>query len=251
MTAGCSARALHRHDVPVWVASLGRRTRRRSTAQVAALARAEGVREVAPDGPWPSLGLLVDAILGTGASGAPRAPAAALLERMLDLDLPVARHRRTDRTRPRHRRGRMASTRADVTVTFGGFRRGHLLARDEVGDVVVVDIGHPAADPACPLFVTDDVRGRAPAAAAMPPPTRAIRGRVVVIGGDAGMSGARAPRRPRGLRGGCRAGARGVAPEATIAAFARREPDLQTLAHPLVGAVGDGSARCSSAPMRS
>ena len=75
------------------------------TAQVAALARAEGVREVAPDGPWPTLGLVVDAILGTGASGAPRAPAAALLERLLDLDAPRARHRRTDRARPRHRRG--------------------------------------------------------------------------------------------------------------------------------------------------
>ena len=37
--------------------------------------------------------------------------------------------------------------RAELTVTFGGFRRGHLLARDEVGDVVVVDIGHPPADP--------------------------------------------------------------------------------------------------------
>ena len=37
--------------------------------------------------------------------------------------------------------------RAELTVTFGGFRRGHLLARDEVGDVVVVDIGHPPPDP--------------------------------------------------------------------------------------------------------
>ena len=28
--------------------------------------------------------------------------------------------------------------RADLTITFGGLRRGHLLARDEVGDVVAV-----------------------------------------------------------------------------------------------------------------
>ena len=55
----------------------------------AGLARAEGVREVAPDGPWPNVGLMVDAVLGTGATGAPRPAAAALLERMADLNLPI------------------------------------------------------------------------------------------------------------------------------------------------------------------
>src|SRR5918992_2883534 len=82
------ARTLHRLDVPVWVASLageGSMLRRR----MATLARAEGVREVAPDGPWPTVGLVVDALLGTGASGPPRAPVAALLGRVLDLELPV------------------------------------------------------------------------------------------------------------------------------------------------------------------
>ena len=36
---------------------------------------------------------------------------------------------------------------ADLSITFGAPRRGHLLARDEVGDIVVVDIGLPPADP--------------------------------------------------------------------------------------------------------
>jgi hydroxyethylthiazole kinase-like uncharacterized protein yjeF len=135
------ARTLHRLDLPVWVTSPaggGASLRDR----MAALARAEGVREVAPDGPWPAVGLVVDALLGTGASGPPRAPMAALLERLLDLELPsVAVDGPTGvdlLTGIVH-----GAPRAEVTVTFGGLRRGHLLARDEVGSVVVVDIGHP------------------------------------------------------------------------------------------------------------
>nr|MBA3556078.1 NAD(P)H-hydrate epimerase [Gemmatimonadales bacterium] len=82
------ARALQRLEVPVWVtgpAGSGAPL----TERVAALARGEGVREVTPDGPWPSVGLVVDALLGTGASGPPRAPVAALLERLHDLESPV------------------------------------------------------------------------------------------------------------------------------------------------------------------
>ena len=122
--------------------------------RVARMARAEGVRDVSPDGPWPSVGLAIDALLGTGASGAPRPAVAALLERFLDLEVPVVAidgptgldllsgvvHGRT---------------RADLSVTFGGFRRGHLLARDEVGSVVVVDIGHPPPGPEWPTVMTD------------------------------------------------------------------------------------------------
>ena len=228
------ARALHRLDVPVWVASLGGE-RAPLTAHVAGLARAEGVREVGPDGPWPSLGLLVDAILGTGASGVPRAPAAALLERMLDLELPVlAIDGPTGLdlgTGVVH-----GVTRADVTVTFGGFRRGHLLARDEVGHVVVVDIGHPPSESGTPLFITDGfAAARLPALHASD--HKGERGRVVVIGGDAGMSGAA---RLAG-RAAFAAGAglvHVVSTSDTVAAIRAAEPDLQTLVHPMAGQVG-------------
>jgi len=229
------ARALHRLEVPVFVASLPGPTAPLTT-QVATLARAEGVREVAPDGPWPSLGLVVDAILGTGASGPPRAPAAALLERLLDLDLPVLA---IDGPTGLDLGSGVVHgmTRADVTVTFGGFRRGHLLARDEVGDLVVVDIGHPPSESGMPLFVTDTF------AASRLPPLHAAdhkgeRGRIVVIGGDTGMSGA-------ARLAGRAAFATGaglvhvVSSPDTIAAVRGAEPDLQTLEHPLVGAVGD------------
>jgi hydroxyethylthiazole kinase-like uncharacterized protein yjeF len=218
------ARALHRAGVSVWVAPLAGE-RAPLTAHVAAIARVDGVREVPPDGPWPAIGLVVDALLGTGARGAPRPEAAALLERLLDLSLPLVAI--DGPTGVDLLSGVVhGSPRADLTVTFGGVRRGHLLARDEIGDLVVVDIGHPGAATGLPLLVSDAL------AAEWLPPLAASqhkgdRGRVVVVGGAAGMTGA--------IRMSCRgafaSGAglvHAVAPAETIAALAVAEPDVQT-----------------------
>src|SRR5918996_1940184 len=134
------ARALHRVEVPVWVTSAGSGSE--LSERMARLARADGVREVAPDGPWPSVGLAVDALLGTGASGTPRPQVAALLARILDLEIPLVAV--DGPTGVDLLSGVVhGATRADLSITFGGFRRGHLLARDEVGSIVIVDIGHP------------------------------------------------------------------------------------------------------------
>src|SRR5438876_453301 len=65
------ARALHSAGAPVWVAASGEPAGELPRA-MAALAREAGVRSLQPDGPWPNVGLAVDALLGTGASGAPR-----------------------------------------------------------------------------------------------------------------------------------------------------------------------------------
>ncbi|MBA3260065.1 MAG: NAD(P)H-hydrate dehydratase [Gemmatimonadales bacterium] len=195
---------------------------------MAALARGEGVREVAPDGPWPSVGLAVDALLGTGASGPPRPPMAALLERLLDLEVPIVAV--DGPTGVDLGSGIVhGAPRADLTVTFGGLRRGHLLARDEVGTVIVTDIGHPPADPSWPSLVTDDdaagwlrrlrVRDH-----------KGDRGRVVIVGGDAGMTGAvRMAARAAFAAGSGLVHA--VAPPETVAALVLAEPDLQTVAH--------------------
>ena len=221
------ARALHRLGVPVWVAAapgerspLGR--------LMAELARAEGVREVAPDGPWPTVGLAVDALLGTGASGPPRPNIAHLLERLADLTVPVVAV--DGPTGVDLRSGTVqGAAQAALSITFGGVRRGHLLARDDVGDVVVVDIGHPPSSAAWPTLVTDA------AAAEWLPRLRAtdhkgVRGRVVVVGGSAGMSGAvrLAARAAFGAGAGL---VHAVAPPETVAALVQAEPDLQTLAH--------------------
>lgn len=219
------ARALRRQGARVWVASAPG-TRSPLCAAAAERARAEGVAELPADGPWPAPGLAVDALLGTGARGAPRPPVAALLERLRDLQLPiVALDGPTGLdlgTGVVH-----ATARADLSITFGGVRRGHLLARDEAGEIVVVDIGHPAAGP-LPLLVSSDwasrhfPRFRADA-------HKGTRGRVVVLGGAPGMSGALR----LAARSAFAAGAgyvHAVAPQETIAELREAEPDLLTLA---------------------
>src|SRR5204863_127190 len=79
--------------------------------------------------------------------------------------------------------------RANVTVTFGGPRRGHLLAREWCGKLIVVDIGLPPPDPSWPLLVTDAWAGaRLPRLHATM--HKGDRGRVTVVGGAPGMTGA-------------------------------------------------------------
>ena len=221
-----AARALHRLGVRVWVTAAPG-TRSELNQRVAALALAEGVREVAADGPWPNVGLAVDALLGTGASGAPRPPMAALLERIADLEIPIVAI--DGPTGVDLESGIVhGSARADLSITFGGARRGHLLARDETGTLVVTDIGHPPPDPGWPSLVTDEqaaqwlrrLRSR---------DHKGERGRVVVVGGDAGMTGAVR----LASRSAFAAGAglvHAVAPPDTVAALILAEPDLQTLA---------------------
>jgi NAD(P)H-hydrate epimerase len=181
------ARALAAAGASVWVASL---EGERSTlcADAARLAMASGVRMLAPDGPWPGVALGVDAILGGGAQGAPRAPAQALLDRLHDLRIPIiALDGPTGldlTTGVVH-----GNARADLSITFGGPRRGHLLARDQSGAVVVLDIGLPPAEVGWPRMVTDEW------AAHQLPSFKAgdyknTRGRIVIIGGAPGMSGA-------------------------------------------------------------
>lgn len=220
------ARALHRADVPVWVTAVDAGSPLRE--HMARLARADGVREVAPDGPWPSIGLAVDALLGTGAAGAPRPAMAALVARIYDLDVPVVAV--DGPTGVDLLSGVLhGPTRADVSVTFGGLRRGHLLARDDVGTVIVVDIGHPSPDPGWPAVATDlqamdwlrRLRAR---------DHKGERGRVVIVGGAPGMTGALR----MAARSAFAAGAglvHAVAPAETVAALVQAEPDLQTLAH--------------------
>jgi len=223
-----AARALHTLDVPVWVAATpGEGSPLRQ--QMAGLARAAGVREVAPDGPWPGTGLVIDALLGTGAVGPPRPAVASLLERLHDAAVPVVAVDGPTGldlgTGAVH-----GAARADLSVTFGGVRRGHLLARDESGDIVVVDLGHPPPAADWPVLVGD-----AEASAWLPQlhaaDHKGVSGLVVVVGGAPGMNGALrlAARAAFGAGAGL---VHAVAPPETIAALVQAEPDLQTLAQP-------------------
>lgn len=138
--------------------------------------------------------VIVDALLGTGARGAPSRGLAdavrSINERraagavVVALDIPTGVDATTGA-------GELAVG-ADLTISFGTVKRGHLLARDACGAIAVVDIGlgkhadgtdnaPQLADEAwvanvIPQFDADTHKGK--------------RRRVVIIGGSHGMAGA-------------------------------------------------------------
>src|SRR2546430_9468828 len=69
------ARALHAGGIPVWVAALDPKTD--DAIDNRALARLDGVRETGREEPWPAAAGVIDALLGTGATGPRRGGAPA------------------------------------------------------------------------------------------------------------------------------------------------------------------------------
>jgi len=220
------ARALHTAGIPVWVASVDPKTD--DAIDNRALARVDGVRELGREEPWPQAAVAVDALLGTGAVGPAKGDVLALAQRIADYGAPIVAvdgPTGLDLTSgeahgPLH---------AQLTVTFGGPRRGHLLAREWCGKVVVVDIGFPPPPPdaAWPVLITDAwAAERLPRLA--PQMHKGDRGRVCVIGGANGMSGAAL----HAARAALAAGAglvKLVAARETIAAAQASLPDLLTI----------------------
>ena len=152
----------------------------------------------APDG----AALVIDALLGTGFEGEPRGKIGAAIAtinelhergaRVAALDVPSG----LDATTGQH----STCVVADVTLSFGGVKRGLLLARDCCGDIVVLDIGFEGARanapkkramPALSLPILVDgewVRSRIP-------PIRfdahkGIRKHLAIVGSGKGMPGA-------------------------------------------------------------
>ena len=180
------ARALHDAGVPVWVSGLDPKTD--DAIDNRALARVNGVREVGREEPWPAVAVAVDALLGTGATGPARGEVLAAADRLAASALPILAldgPTGLDLTSGEAH----GPIRALVTVTFGGARRGHLLAREWCGRLVIVDIGFPPPDAAASVLVTDAWAGtRLPRLSATM--HKGDRGRVTVIGGASGMTGA-------------------------------------------------------------
>src|SRR5213596_1214982 len=99
--------------------------------------------------PYTTLFRSIDALLGTGAAGPARGDVLALAQRLvayaapvLAIDGPTGLDLSSGEAH--------GPVRARVSVTFGGPRRGHLLAREWCGKVVIVDIGFPPGDPSWP-----------------------------------------------------------------------------------------------------
>jgi hydroxyethylthiazole kinase-like uncharacterized protein yjeF len=218
------ARALHAVGIPVWVAAVDPKTD--DAIDNRALARLDGVRELGREEAWPKAAVAVDALLGTGAAGPAKGDVLALAQRLVEYGAPILAvdgPTGLDLTSGEAH----GPVRAQVTVTFGGPRRGHLLAREWCGKVVVVDIGFPPPDSAWPLFVTDRwAAERLPRLA--PQMHKGDRGRVCVVGGAEGMSGAAL----HAARAALAAGAglvKLVAARETIAAAQASLPDALTV----------------------
>jgi NAD(P)H-hydrate epimerase len=154
------------------------------------------VREAAPTDLWEALGgsaLVVDAILGTGFEGSPRAPADAAVEAInasrtpvVAVDVPSGVNASTGAVE-----GRCVS--ADTTVTFQHSKIGLWVApgKEHAGSVVVADIGIPhdgrPVHPRSGLIGRDVVRGVPRRGAGS---TKFSSGSVLVVGGSTGLTGA-------------------------------------------------------------
>ena len=137
--------------------------------------------------------LVVDALLGTGSTGAPRGEIASAIAdihalrragaAVVSLDLPSG----LDATTGEHEE----SVAAAATVTFGVVKRGQLIARDVCGEVTVLDIGLTSSDllSRLPCLIDAEwVHARIPAI-----PVSAHKGtrkRLAIVGGGKGMAGA-------------------------------------------------------------
>src|SRR5213596_1319014 len=218
------ARALHAAGIPVWVSAVDPKTD--DAIDNRALARLDGVHELGREEPWPAAAVAVDALLGTGATGPARGDVLALAQRLVAYAAPIVA---IDGPTGLDLSSGEAHgpVRAQLSVTFGGPRRGHLLAREWCGKVVVVDAGFPPPDPVWPLLVTDAWAGaRLPKLA--PTMHKGDRGRVTVAGGADGMTGAAL----HAARGALAAGAglvKLVAARETIVAAQASLPDVLTV----------------------
>lgn len=138
-------------------------------------------------------GVIVDGILGTGASGAPREPAATAIPRMNDAGPPVVALDIPSGVDPTTGRIPGAVVSADATIMFGWPKAGALFqpGRQQCGRLLAVEIGFPplADDEYGAALITPDwARARLPA---RPPDThKNAVGRVVVAAGRKGMAGA-------------------------------------------------------------
>lgn len=139
--------------------------------------------------------VVVDALLGTGSAGAPRGAVLAAIVGLNRLDIPIASIDIPSGIDPDTGAVAAEAVRADLTVALGYPKRGHYLhpAREHTGLLETADIGLPreaalAAPIADFLVEAEDVRELLPrwSAAAH----KGSRGRLLLVGGSVGLTGA-------------------------------------------------------------
>lgn len=216
------ARALADGGLDVSVREVAKADARKSPDAVAAREAALPRVSVVSDSP-DEVGVVVDALLGTGFEGEPRGEIAAAISgvnslrardtAVIALDVPSG----LDATTGRHSRCVVA----DLTTSFGGVKRGTLLARECCGEIAAIDIGldengsaRTAKSPPLPLLVDGEwVFSRVP-------PIRydahkGSRKHLAIVGGGPGMPGAAVLAARAALRSGIGLVRALVAPENT------------------------------------
>ena len=136
--------------------------------------------------------VIVDALLGTGATGAPRDPAGAVIEAINAAGAPVVAADIPSGVDASTGEVAGAAITAVATATFHGAKPGLWIrpGKEHAGEVRVIDIGIPAGSPIeahCALIDADvlaDVPRRGPAS------TKFTSGNLFVIGGSTGLTGA-------------------------------------------------------------
>ena len=172
----------------------------------------------------------VDALFGTGFSGAPRRGAAARIEELNGLGVPIVSVDVPSGVDASTGRVAGPAVEATATVTFHGRKVGLAVApgRYLAGAVEVADIGvAPAATRE--RLVTEDVLGLVPRRGERD--NKYTAGHVVVVGGSRGLTGAPALTAEAAMRAG--AGyVRACVPAALAEVFAQRFVEVTTTAAP-------------------
>jgi ADP-dependent NAD(P)H-hydrate dehydratase / NAD(P)H-hydrate epimerase len=156
---------------------------------------AGAVRELEADdvgGALSGSGAVVDAIFGTGFSGAPRAPADGAIDAINASGAPVVAADIPSGVDASSGEAEGAAVDADVTVSFHAAKLGHWIfpGKANAGEVQVADIGIPADAPSEPAggVIHDEVL--ALARHRLPNSTKFDSGEVLVVGGSRGLTGA-------------------------------------------------------------
>jgi len=157
----------------------------RIAARVLRDAGREAAETDAPEG----YDVVVDALFGTGFHGKPRPEAGALIERINAAGVPVVAVDIPSGVDASTGEVAECAVRASITVTFHGLKVGTVVApgRFHAGRVVVADIGlepAPTAARRATRVVLDSVPRRGMR------DSKVTAGRVLVVGGSQGMSGA-------------------------------------------------------------
>jgi ADP-dependent NAD(P)H-hydrate dehydratase / NAD(P)H-hydrate epimerase len=136
--------------------------------------------------------LVIDALLGVGAKGAPRDEIAACIARIasarangatvVSLDVPSGLDAESGSSN--------GAVQADLTISFGTLKRGLAIARGHAGRVLVCDIGlgEPPDDAMPQLVDARWVRAHVPRIGA--DAHKGSRKKLIIIGGQIGMAGA-------------------------------------------------------------